>query len=164
VNNAFPWGEFGRDDGRPFETTPSERWRPLLRSAIEGVLDVAQTVLPLMRNQGWGRIVNVSATIGADGLAGYSWYTAAKSALHGFTKTLAYEAGAAGVLVNCVLPGLTRTERIRHVDPGLQRVIARQTPIGRLLEPADVSSLIVYLGSAANTAVTGQLIRVSGGL
>lgn len=164
VNNAFQWGEFGRDDAQPFEKIPPENWRPLLRTAIEGVMELTQGVLPILRSQGWGRIVNVSATIGADGLAGYSWYSAAKAALHGFTKTLALETGGAGVLVNCVLPGLTRTDRIRYVHREMQRMVARQTPIQRLLEPSDIASMIVYLGSAANTAVTGQLIRVSGGL
>jgi 3-oxoacyl-[acyl-carrier protein] reductase len=92
------------------------------------------------------------------------WYASAKAALHGLSQTLAKELGGAGILVNVVIPGATATEGVRrNLD---ERMLARQAamlPIGRLPEPDDVAAPIMFLASAANTAITGELVRVSGG-
>jgi 3-oxoacyl-[acyl-carrier protein] reductase len=118
-----------------------------------------------VRSRGWGRIVNVSSIAAADGAPGAGPYAAAKAGLHGLTRSLARELGPAGILANAVMPGPTMTARALTVIPGAQQeALARMTPIGLLLGPEDVAPLIVYLCSALNTAVTGEVIRASGGL
>jgi 3-oxoacyl-[acyl-carrier protein] reductase len=148
-----------------FEDVPAADWQPFLRTNVDGPYAVAQAVVPAMRAQGFGRIVMVSGTSGLDGLPGAAPLAAAKSALHGLMRTLTKELGPDGILVNVVLPGTTLTEHIAAVLPAAGRAAREQaSPIRRLLAPEEVAPAIAFLGSPANTAVTGELVRVSGGL
>jgi NAD(P)-dependent dehydrogenase (short-subunit alcohol dehydrogenase family) len=165
VNNAVYWGDRSPWDMPLFEELRLEEWRAFLRTNIEGHYAAIQSVLPSMRARSWGRIVNVSSGIAADGLPGAGPYGAAKAALHGLTRTLCKELGPAGILVNVVMPGLTLTERNATMIPDATRdKVAQASPIRRLLTPEEVAPLIVYLCSTANTAVTGEIIRASGGI
>src|ERR1051325_10824919 len=98
VNNAIAWGLRTPSTMPPFEKLAPAEWRQGIRTNLEGTYLSTQAVLPAMRDGHWGRIVNVSATAAEDGLPGNAWYTAAKSALHGMTRTLAKELGPDGVL------------------------------------------------------------------
>lgn len=166
VNNAVAWSAGNGPVGTPtFESVPSERWRSMIRSSLEGVYLTIQAVLPWMRAAGWGRIINVSSSLAEDGRPGSGAYSAAKAGLHGLTRSLAWEVGQANILANVVMPGMTMTERARRIMP--QPVVAQQTaqtPSGKLSTPGDVASLILYLGSAMNGNITGEAIRVTGGL
>ena len=149
----------------PFEELAAESWQPFLRTNVDGPYAVAQAVVPAMRAQGFGRIVMVSGTSGVDGQPGAAALATAKSALHGLVRTLTKELGPAGILVNAVLPSTTLTEHIEALLPAAARTAREHaSPIRRLLGPADVVPTIAFLGSPANTGVTGELIRVSGGL
>ncbi|WP_437937226.1 SDR family NAD(P)-dependent oxidoreductase [Sorangium sp. So ce341] len=89
---------------------------------------------------------------------------AEKSALHGLTAVLARELGPHGILTNVVVPGLTVTDRVSaRASPDMLAQRGKAYPVGRLLGPEEVASTIVFLCSAANTAVTGEIIRASGG-
>jgi NAD(P)-dependent dehydrogenase (short-subunit alcohol dehydrogenase family) len=165
VNNAVYWGERLPSNMPRFEDLPPEEWRAFIRANTEGHYAAIQAVLPSMRAQGWGRIVNISSGIASDGLPGSGPYAAAKAALHGLTRTLSKELGPAGILVNVVMPGLTLTERIAAMIPADARDrIAQASPIRRLLPSDEVAPAIVYLCSTANTAITGEIIRASGGI
>jgi 3-oxoacyl-[acyl-carrier protein] reductase len=165
VNNAVQWGTRGPFEAPPFEEVEPDYWRPLLEANVEGPYAAIQAVLPAMRARSWGRIVNVSSGIAVDGLPGAGPYAAAKAALHGLTRTLAKELGPAGILTNVVMPGLTLTERtLERLPATLREQIAQGSPIRRLLPPEEVVPTIVFLASAANTAVTGEIIRASGGV
>jgi 3-oxoacyl-[acyl-carrier protein] reductase len=165
VNNAVQWGARGPFEMPPFEQMPLDEWRTIFRTNAEGAYTAIQAVLPSMRERAWGRIVNVSSGIAVDGLPGSGPYAAAKSSLHGLTRTLAKELGPAGVLVNVVMPGFTLTERALEKVPASHRESAeRASPIRRILPPEEVVPTIVFLGSAANTAVTGEAVRASGGI
>jgi 3-oxoacyl-[acyl-carrier protein] reductase len=165
VNNAVDWGDRTQSNMPPFEELPPEEWRAFLRTNTEGYYAAIQAVLPSMRSGGWGRIVNISSGIAVDGLPGSGPYAAAKAALHGLTRTLSKELGPAGILVNVVMPGLTLTQRIVTMIPAATRdQLAQASPIRRLLPPEEVVPTIVFLCSAANTAVTGEIIRASGGI
>jgi 3-oxoacyl-[acyl-carrier protein] reductase len=165
VNNAVHWGDRPLSNMPPFEDLPPEEWGVFLRANTEGHYAAIQAVLPSMRAGRWGRIVNISSGVAADGLPGTGPYAAAKAALHGLTRTLSKELGPAGILVNVVMPGLTLTERIATIIPAATRdKMAQASPIRRLLSPEEVVPTIVYLCSSANTAVTGEIIRASGGI
>lgn len=164
VNNAVDWVPVAEAWHGPFEDCPEDQWRPLLRANSEGHYVAIQSVLPFMRAKAWGRIVNVSSVAAVDGMAEFGWYAAAKAALHGLTQTLARELGPAGILVNVVLPGGTATEGVmRNVGKLMLARQAAALPIRRLPDPDDVASVIVFLASAANRAITGETVRASGG-
>jgi 3-oxoacyl-[acyl-carrier protein] reductase len=164
VNNAVDWLPATDYHSTLFEDVPADRWRPLIRSNVEGVYGLIQSVVPTMRGQRWGRIVTVSSVAATDGLAGYAWYSTAKAALHGMTRTLARELGPSGILVNVVMPGATLTESVMEQIPesvlGQQ---ARRVPIRRLPTPDEVASVIAFLASPNNAVVTGEIVRASGG-
>ena len=165
VNNAVHWGKRAPWETPPFEELPAAEWQDVVRTNVEGAYSVLQAVVPFMRARGWGRVVNVSSGVAVDGLPGGGPYAAAKSALHGLTRTLAKELGPAGILVNVVMPGLTLTERnATQIPEAAREQIARTSPIRRLLPPDEVVPTIVFLCSAMNTAVTGEIIRASGGI
>ena len=165
VNNAVAWGDRGPWQAPRFEDLPEAEWTAMLRANIEGYYAAIQAVLPSMRAKGWGRIVNVSSGLAVDGMPGAGPYVAAKAAMHGLTRTLMRELGPAGVLVNVVMPGATLTEHMIERIPAERREqMASASPIRRLLPPEEVVPTIVFLCSAANTAVTGEIIRASGGI
>jgi 3-oxoacyl-[acyl-carrier protein] reductase len=165
VNNAVHWGNRAPGNAPLFEQLPPDEWKSSLRANTEGPYAAIQALLPSMREQKWGRIVNVSSGVAVDGLPGAGPYASAKAALHGLTRTLAKELGPAGILVNVVMPGLTLTERnAARLPDAVKTDIARTSPIRRLLPPEEVVPTIVFLCSAMNTAVTGEVIRASGGI
>jgi NAD(P)-dependent dehydrogenase (short-subunit alcohol dehydrogenase family) len=164
INNAVDWGERTPDQAPAFEDDDPALWRRMLQANVDGHAAAIRAVLPSMRAQRWGRIVNVSSTIAADGLAGSGAYGAAKGALHGLTRTLARELGPLGILTNVVMPGLTLTETNRErLPPALVEEYGQHAATGRLLSPEEVVPVIVFLASAANTAVIGEIVRASGG-
>lgn len=166
INNAVQWGSRPPWEAPRFEDVPADEWQPVLRANIEGHYAAIQAAVPAMRERQWGRIVNVSSAVVVDGLPGAGAYASAKAALHGLTRTLSKELGPAGILVNVVMPGLTLTERNRAglgQRPELLAQLEQASPIRRLLPPEEVVPAIVFLGSAANTAVTGEVVRASGG-
>lgn len=163
VNNAVVWGSVGSSAG-PFEQVTDADWVAAMRANVEGVLRLSRAVAPVMRARGFGRLVHVSSTIAADGMAGGEYYGAAKAALHGFSRSAARSLGRDGdILSNVVLPGLTRTDTNPEVVEAFGGHFSALAAIGRLLDADEVAGAVVYLGSAANTGITGQAITVSGG-
>jgi len=122
-----------------------------------------QEVLPYMRRQRWGRIVNISSAVAADGYVGGATYGAAKAALHGLTRSLAKELAPEGILTNVVMPALTLTENVRQSMPEIVEQVAKVSPIRHVPSPEEVASVIVFVASAVNTTINGDVIRVSGG-
>lgn len=156
VANAVAWPRGNLGAASP--------WRDSLRANVEGTLAVVEATLPHLLARR-GRLVLISSTVAVDGMAGATTYAAGKAALHGMIAALSAEHAPAGVLANAVLPGLTLTERAQRLIPKAARdeVISR-TPTRRLASPLDIAQAVLFLGSPANRHITGQLIRVDGGL
>jgi 3-oxoacyl-[acyl-carrier protein] reductase len=127
-------------------------------------LFLIQTLLPLMKRAGWGRIINVSSIYALIGAKGELAYSTAKAGLIGLTKSLAKECGRDGVTVNAVLPGLTRTPTIENfmAEKHKEAIIA-ETPLGRMAEAEEVARVIGFLASNDASFITGSAIPVSGG-
>jgi 3-oxoacyl-[acyl-carrier protein] reductase len=159
VNNAVAWG-----DMVPFDTVPDEQWTGLIRSNVEGAIRLTRAVTPLMREAGWGRLVHLSSSLVTDGVAGAEYYTAAKAALHGFSRSVAFSLGRDGdLLSNVAMLGLTRTATNTHIVGQVGHVYEERSPLGRLLDASEVATAVVWLGSAANTAINGQVVGLTGG-
>jgi 3-oxoacyl-[acyl-carrier protein] reductase len=164
VNNAVMYGKHRAWNAPPFEQLDGAGWKAHFRANAEGPFAAIQAALPSMRSRGWGRIVNVSSGVAEDGAPGMSSYGAAKASLHGLTRTLCKELGPAGILINVVMPGPTLTERTSAaLPPAIRQQREQASPIRRLLGPEEVVPTIIFLCSAANIAVTGEMIRASGG-
>jgi 3-oxoacyl-[acyl-carrier protein] reductase len=120
-------------------------------------------LLPEMRARKWGRIVNISSVYGISGAKGEAAYCTAKAGIIGLTKTTAREAGADGVTVNAIVPGLIRTPPMIKLPDKYKQPILDQTLLGRMGEPVEVARTIAFLASDDSSYITGTTITVSGG-
>lgn len=153
-----------RAPGQHVESVAEADWQPLVVDNLTDALRLCQLALADMRPRGWGRVVLVSSHHVRDGAAGQEFYAAAKAGLHGAARSMAWDAGADGILVNVVAPGLTGTEPVLTQLP--ERVRAHElarTPTGALVSPDAVARTVVFLGSSANAGITGETITVAGG-
>jgi len=166
VNNAVQWSSRGSPEGNPpFEAVPPEQWQAMIRTSLEGAYSTIQAVLPSMRQGPWGRIANISSNLAEDGLPGAGSYAAAKAGLHGLSRALAWDLAPAGIFTNVIMPGMTLTERAhKHLPESIREQVASQTPTGRLTTPEDVAATVVFLASAANGHINGEIVCVTGGL
>lgn len=122
--------------------------------------------LPMMRAQGYGRIVNLGADSVRNGLFDHAAYNAAKGGMHGMTTGLAREYAREGITVNTVAPCVVQTPQLDEVakrDPELVRKVIEVVPMGRPGTMEEIASMVAYLGSREAAFVTGQVISVNGG-
>ncbi|MCD8516028.1 MAG: SDR family oxidoreductase [Burkholderiaceae bacterium] len=146
------------------EITP-EMYQKVMDTNLAALVDVTQSVVPLMRERRYGRIVNI-ASRSLLGRKGGSVYSAAKAAMVGFTRSWALELARDGVTVNCVAPGPITTEMFeRNNPPGSEsrRLLTDAVPMGRMGKPEEVADLIEYVLSDGAAFITGQTIFVCGG-
>jgi 3-oxoacyl-[acyl-carrier protein] reductase len=141
-----------------------ESWSEVLRVNLTGAFLCAKAVLPVMRQQQWGRIINISSVVAQTGMPGTAAYAASKAGLAGLTKTLAREAAPKGVTVNCLALGYFRVGLIRTVSRELRDQIVSQIPLGRLGEPEEVAHAVRFLCDDRAAYITGQVLNVNGGL
>lgn len=122
-------------------------------------------LVPYMKKNRFGRIVNVGSIWGVIGKSGRSIYSATKHGIHGVTTTLALELAPYNILVNTVAPGQTLTElTLRNNSAQELNKMKLEIPVGRLAEPEEIAKVVFWLGTEANTYITGQQIVVDGGL
>lgn len=140
-------------------------WASVIDDMLGATFRVCRAVAPGMAEAGWGRIVNVAARSGIVGTVRAAHYAAAKAGIIGLTASLAKELGPAGVLVNAVAPTqiLTHKDGAPSIPAERQESLAKGIPLRRVATPDDLANLILWLGSAANTYVSGQTITLSGG-
>ncbi|MEV2268148.1 SDR family NAD(P)-dependent oxidoreductase [Nonomuraea africana] len=160
VANAVRWGGDGPPDPSVrFEDVPLAEWEAMINANLVGAAASVSAVLPGMRAKGWGRIVLISSGVAEDGLPGPGPYGTAKSGLYGLARSLAWNGGRDGILVNVVAPGLTLTDSRPPIPSSILDALAAATPTRRLSDADDVARIVVFLGSAANGNLTGELIR-----
>jgi len=153
------------DEPRAFVDTSWQDVQSALDRHLRGAFYSCQAVIPGMREQKSGRIVNIGSTLAWNSPpANWSSFVVAKSALKAFTRCLATELGPHGIRVNLVSPGLSATGVIAGVAGRARKVAAMQTPLRRLASPDDIAATVVALCSEAGEFVTGADIPVCGGL
>lgn len=142
-----------------------EDWSSVVEDMLGATFRVSRAVSRDMTEAGWGRIVNIAARSGLVGVAKAAPYAAAKGGIVALTASLAKELGPRGVLVNAVAPTqvLTHRDGEPSIPPDRQESLAKGIPLRRLALPEDLAGLVVWLGSAANSYVSGQTITLSGG-
>jgi len=168
VNNAGVYAA-----GR-FIDFPADEFRRMLEVNVLGVVGVTQAVLPGMIARGGGRVINLASTAGKWGTRNQSAYNASKHAVIGLTRCLALELAPQGVLVNAICPWIVDTDLGEELVAGLARsagvpveafgeTLRNAVPLKRLLRPAEVAGLAVYLASDEASYVNGQSWAVDGG-
>jgi len=148
-----------------FEKITEEEWRRTFEVNVTAVFLLTRAVLPAMKEQGYGRIVNLSSTAGKTvSTLGGAHYTASKAALLGLTRASAKELGRYGITINAVCPGLFDTELTRENATAEELAAAARTfPIPRLGEPVEVADLVCFLASEAAGYITGAAFDINGG-
>jgi NAD(P)-dependent dehydrogenase (short-subunit alcohol dehydrogenase family) len=161
VANAVQWPDRAPEDAGGFERMRVERWQTTLRTNLEGTFATVRAALPAMRGRdAGGRIVLISSGLAEEGMPGGGDYGAAKAGLHGLARSLAWELGREGILVNVVDTGFTLTERnLAHFGDEMRERVAGAVPSRRLSTPEEVARLVVFLGSAANGNISGEIVR-----
>jgi len=142
----------------------SEDWDSVLDTNLDGAFFCTQAVIRnMMRNQ-WGRIIMVSSVIGLMGNPGQTNYAASKSGMIGLGKSVARELGSRNITCNTIAPGYIKTEMTEEMDEETREAIMDNTPAERLGDPEDVADCALFLASERSGYITGEVIRVDGGL
>ena len=177
-------GEFGSIDilvncagaapAKPFHKLSTGDWNNVMAVNLNGVFNCTSQVINSMRERKSGRIINIASTASLKGYTHLSAYCAAKHGVLGMTRALALETARHGISVNSICPGYTDTDIIRK---GIQQMVASTNhteeqalagfvttnPQGRLIDPDEVASTVVWLCSENSRSITGQAISISGG-
>jgi 3-oxoacyl-[acyl-carrier protein] reductase len=139
-------------------------WVQTMNLNLNAAFRCVRVCVPFMKAQGWGRIINITSQSVYGGSANHAHYTASKSALLGFTHSLAKELGASGITVNMIAPGRIITDLLLEFLPGREAEWLQQTPLGRLGRPEEVAAPIAFLASDAAAYITGATLHINGGL
>ncbi len=163
VNNAGMGGQ-----GKPLEEVSIEEWDRLMTLNLKSAFLCIRAVAPIMKKQGYGRIINMSSVAGRSHseLTG-PVYGSAKAGMLGLTRYMAAQLGPYAITVNAVTPSIVMTERVRarfeaHSEEGRKKYLMN-IPLGRLAEPEEIASVVAFLASDDASYVTGVSLDVNGG-
>ncbi len=141
-----------------------EDWQAVLNTNLNSVFFTTKAVLRPMMKQRYGRIVNIASVVGLMGNPGQANYAAAKAGIMGFSKTVAREYGGKGITCNVVAPGFIETDMIGSLPKDYLDNIIQNIPQQRLGTPKDVANLVLFLASDLSSYITGEVVRVDGGM
>ncbi len=158
VNNA------GITQDNLFMRMKPEQWSKVIDVNLNGVFNVTKAVIRSMVKQHYGKIINISSVVGFSGNLGQVNYSSTKSALVGFTKSLAREVGTRGVTVNAVAPGFIDTTMTQALNESQQEAILQQIPLGRMGDAGDIANAVAFLASKEASYITGTVLHVNGGM
>ena len=158
INNA------GITSDQIFLRMKDDEWDNVISTNLTGVFNLTKVFIKNMIKNRYGRIINISSISGLMGNPGQVNYSSSKSALNGFTKSLAKEIGSRNITVNNVAPGFIDTDMTAFIDEEAKENIVETIPLKRFGTVNDVSELVYFLSSDNASYITGQTISVDGGL
>jgi 3-oxoacyl-[acyl-carrier protein] reductase len=138
-------------------------WDDVLRINLTGVFYCCRTAIEKMRDNNYGRIINMASVIGLCGNFGQTAYAATKAGVIGFTKSLAHECAAKGITANVVAPGFIDTEMVKDIPPEVKQRIVDRIPMKKYGQPDDIAKLVLFLASDDAAYITGQVFNANGG-
>ncbi len=157
VNNA------GITRDTPFWKMTYEQWDEVMKTNLYSVFNATKCVIDDMIAQGFGRVINISSVNGQRGQFGQTNYSAAKSGMHGFTKSLAMELAKKGITVNTISPGYIATDMVMAIKEEVRNKIVEQIPMGRLGGTEEIAHLVSFLASEEAAYITGANYAINGG-
>ncbi len=163
VNNAALFASIER---KPFEQLDVDEWDGVMAVNVRGPFNAAKAVLAAMKDQGYGKIINISSATVFSGTPGMLHYVTSKGAIVAFTRALARELGPAGIIVNGIAPGLTMSEGLlaqQDVIEPFAKIALSSRALKRDQVPDDLLGTLLFLASSASDFMTGQTIVVDGG-
>ncbi len=157
VNNA------GITRDRSFRKLGDEDWHEVISNNLNSVYYTTSAATPIMIEQQYGRIINISSFVGQAGNFGQANYAASKGGIIAFTKTVAIELARYNITVNALAPGFTLTDMLAKVPENVQNQIKARIPMGRFGMPEEIAKAVLFL-AADGDYITGQQINVNGGV
>lgn len=155
INNA------GITADRMMHKMDEDSWNRVIYTNLTSVFNMCHAVITSMRNNKFGRIINISSVNGLKGQLGQTNYSAAKAGIIGFTKSLALESADKGITVNAIAPGYVETDMTSVISESIRQQIIETIPLKRFATPSEIADVAVFLASAA--FITGETININGG-
>ena len=159
INNAAIYDGIER---RPFYDIDPDEWDLVMSVNVKGAFLATRAVFPYMKEQAYGKIVNLASEVFFTGSHGFAHYVASKGGIIGLTRALAVELGPHNICINCVAPGFTDTEASRGLAD-VTKYDTSKTPLRRLEKPEDLTGAALFLTSPESDFITGQTLLVDGG-
>ncbi|EOX4457987.1 3-oxoacyl-ACP reductase FabG [Vibrio diabolicus] len=141
-----------------------DEWNDIIDTNLTPIYRMSKAVLRGMMKKRAGRIINVGSVVGTMGNAGQTNYAAAKAGVIGFTKSMAREVASRGVTVNTVAPGFIETDMTKALNDEQRAATLSNVPAGRLGDPREIASAVVFLASPEAAYITGETLHVNGGM
>lgn len=141
-----------------------EQWDEVIDTNLKSVFNYSKAATKPMMRAKKGSIINIGSVVGISGNAGQSNYSASKAGIIGFTKSFAKELASRNIRANVVAPGYILTEMTGQLDEKVLESIKKETPLGRAGNPEEVSNVVAFLASDLSSYITGEVIRVDGGM
>jgi acetoacetyl-CoA reductase/3-oxoacyl-[acyl-carrier protein] reductase len=157
VNNA------GITRDRTLRKMSDAEWMEVIQTNLNACYFGVTAVMPMMVEQNYGRIINISSFVGQAGNFGQANYSASKGGIIAFTKTVAMELAKNGITVNSLAPGFTLTDMLAKVPENVQAKIKERIPMGRFGMPEEIAKAVLFL-AADGDYITGQQININGGV
>lgn len=148
----------------PFDDVTEKEWDRVFSVNVKAQFLCAKYAAKHMISRKWGRIINIGSMWGSVGASCEVAYSASKAAVNGFTKALSKELALSGITVNCVEPGFIGTKMNASLSEETRRGLIENTPVGRIGTPEDVARAVLFFAADSADFVTGQVLRIDGGL
>lgn len=147
----------------PINCTTPEQWDNIMKINVKSVYNCCNCVISYMLKQQGGKIINISSIWGLVGASCEVAYSASKAAVIGFTKALAKELAPSNINVNCIAPGVVKTDMISNLTSAEKDSLMSEIPLGKFADPMDIARSVLFLAGDASNYITGQILSPNGG-
>lgn len=142
---------------------PFQHWQDLMNVNLTSCFNMCSAVIKKMREEEYGRIINISSINALAGQIGQTNYCATKAGMIGFSKALAKENASKGITVNCVAPGYVTTDMTKNISDDIKTKILDTIPVRRFAEPQEIARAVIFLADENSSYITGHTLSVNGG-